>query len=300
MIESISSTNENNVSLTLTLAKPEEYGIYVTSIDGLGPVKANLSLSSRPYVDGSLLTGNVVSERTITVNLTLDPDGSVEETRQMLYRAFPVKAALDFFVKTDRRKYAISGYVESFEPGIFKDKQTISIGIRCPDPYFYDSAVLEDPVTPLGAAMPRFEFPFGSDDTPILEFGVIENQSQYTHYYDGQVVSGMEIELEIRQTLVEPVYVANSTHDEVVSFFRTYGALGVLQAGDKLLIDTTPGSRNVRLTRNGREYNGFQFLYQKTANWPRMHPGENHFIQRGATIDMARTSFKAKTRYQGV
>lgn len=301
MIYTISSRNENGVSLTLDLQKPEEYGVYVTSVDGLGPPDASMTLTTRPYADGSLFTGNTIPERTITISLALDPHGAtVEQTRDVLLRAYPVKARLQLAITTEKRTYLTDGYVEKFNPEIFSERQTIDITIRCPDPYLYNASLIDDPIVPLGSEIPLFEFPFGSDDTPSIEFSKKELQSQVFHYYDGQTSVGLEITIEVRSDLVEPVHIANSTHNEVVSFFKAYGSLGTLKLGDVISIDTTVGNRKATLLRDGTYYNALAFLNSRNTAWPLMHPGENQIVQRGATVTMARTSFRAKTKYLGV
>lgn len=137
MIKSVTVTNHVGDSLQLILREPEKSGLIITDIDGLGPIKASINTTNYATLDGAYFNSSRGETRNINITLRpMDPD--VEGNRLKAYRFFPVKEKVKIEVITDNRDGVIEGYVESVEPTIFSDEESIDISIICPDPFFYE------------------------------------------------------------------------------------------------------------------------------------------------------------------
>lgn len=144
MIKSIEIVNGFGEHLTIELGAPEKTGLWVKSIKGIGPGKANINTTDLASSDGGIYNSARSEIRNITLTLGMvsyvDAAGnklSVEDVRRNLYRWFAKKRAIDFIVHTDRIDLITYGYVESNEPDIFNKQETTSISIICPDPNMY-------------------------------------------------------------------------------------------------------------------------------------------------------------------
>ena len=138
MIQSLIVTNPKGEELTLDLFRPELSGLYIKSIDGLGPPSASINTQDVATIDGALYVGSRLETRNLTIELGMMDRPSVELNRLKAYRYFPTKRPVSVVVVTDNNKVKIEGYVESNEPDIFSDEESTKISIVCPDPYFYD------------------------------------------------------------------------------------------------------------------------------------------------------------------
>ena len=164
MIKSVEITNHLGESIEFELANPYKTGIYVSSITGLGPGKANINTTDIATDDGSIYNSARAEERNIVMKLGfLQVPGitdTIEDARQLTYKYFPKKKPLVFHIKTDNRDLNAFGYVESNEPDIFSKDETTQISIICPDPLFYLATNGGMNVTSFNGIDFEFEFPF--------------------------------------------------------------------------------------------------------------------------------------------
>ena len=124
MIKAITVTTPKGESLKLTLANPEESGLIVKSIEGLGPSKANINTTELATMDGSVYSSARTTERNIVLTLAMMFAPTIEDSRQKTYHFFPVKGKVKLVIETDNRQVQTEGYVESNEPDIFSIKST--------------------------------------------------------------------------------------------------------------------------------------------------------------------------------
>ena len=194
MINSFTVTNQLGESLEVILREPEKSGLYVESIEGLGPVKASINTTDLASADGALFNSARLSTRNIVITLGMLFDPTVEDSRQKAYRFFPVKSKVTLCFNTDRRTVTTVGYVESNDPNIFSKDETTQISIVCPDPFFY--AVTRSLASFYDAA-PMFEFPFENDSLTEakLIFGEIRQDARVIVNYQGDVDVGMLIRI---------------------------------------------------------------------------------------------------------
>ena len=164
MIQSISVINFKNETLRMELRHPEETGLIIYNIEGIGGGKANINVSDIANGDGSWYNSSRTPSRNIVFYAKLiatAENRSIEEVRHnVVYRYFPIKKKLRLIFQTDKREMYIDGYVESNEIPIFSSEEYTQVSIICPDPYFYQ---VGSPATIFAGATPLFEFPFWDD-----------------------------------------------------------------------------------------------------------------------------------------
>lgn len=180
MIKSFAVTNNLNERLDMVLTEPEESGIVVKSVTGLGPGKANVSIKEIANGDGGSFNGARIPVRNIVMDLVFIANPTIEDTRQLTYKFFPLKKQITLTVVTDNLEVNIDGYVESNEPDIFSNMEGCQISILCEKPYFYTA---RDQLTTSTGSVPMFEFPV---DNELIENGdiIINN------YWDVDIFSG--------------------------------------------------------------------------------------------------------------
>ena len=138
MIKSLKVTNHLGESLVLELMRPEKSGLIVREISGLGPSKATINTSDVATMDGSVYNSSRRENRNIVLDLMMYPFPTIEDSRLLTYRYFPIKKQVRLEIETDNLNVHTYGYVESNEPDIFSEEESTQISIICPDPNFYD------------------------------------------------------------------------------------------------------------------------------------------------------------------
>lgn len=169
-------------------------GLIITSIDGLGPVKADINMMGLATTDGQLYNSARLSGKNIVIKALFTHASSIEEARLLSYKYFPIKKKLKFHIETDNRIGEIEGYVESNEPDIFSDQSGCQISILCENAYFDGGEVKYV----FGEIIPQFKFAFGNaslDDKLIKMSEYATEKNTRTLIYDGDADTGMEIEV---------------------------------------------------------------------------------------------------------
>lgn len=171
MIKKVIVTNYLGESIEFELRAPEKTGLFIRSIDGLGPGKASINTTDIASDDGSIFNSARSEQRNIVLTLgCLIADGvtdSIETARQLTYKYFPKKKPLKFYILTDNRELEILGYTESNEPEIFTDDETTQISIICPDPLFYSAGEGGTHTTVFNGVDFLFEFAFDNESVGV-------------------------------------------------------------------------------------------------------------------------------------
>lgn len=160
MIKSIEVTNYLGESIKLVLDRPEETGIAIRNIQGLGPGKADINIGESSTGDGGDYNSARLQSRNITFDLVFLFTPTIEQVRHLTYKYFPIKKRIKLVIETGLRTSEISGYVESNEPDIFSSQETTQISIVCPDPSFYSNNIQN---TLFSGIESLFEFPFSNE-----------------------------------------------------------------------------------------------------------------------------------------
>lgn len=283
MIKSITVTNYLGDSLKLELARPDRSGLAITSITGLGPGKANINTTELSTTDGGLYNSARVPVRNIVISLRYLWHNTIEEARHLSYRYFPLKQKLTLRIETDMRMAEIEGYVESNDPTIFSNAEGTDISIICPNPFFYSA---EKNTTVFSGIEPMFEFPFSNEalTAPMLEMGDIQNSTDRIIYYDGDAETGVIITIHAFGEATGIAIYNTGTRETMrldTDKLEEFTGKGIT-AGDDIIINTIPGSKSIRLIREGVETNILNCL-DRDSDWFKLVKGDNVFAYTAET-----------------
>jgi len=301
MINKVRVVNHLGESIELELRFPEKSGFLVRYIDGLGPSKANVNMTELSTNDGAVYNSARVSSRNIVFNLLLLPDDSIEDTRQKLYRYFPIKKRIGIRITTDNRVCNTYGYVESNEVDIFSKEETTTISVMCPDSYFYSTLKT---ITVLSGVSALFEFPFSNESLTesLIEFDAISILNAQTMVYNGDANVGVMIYIHVLG-LAEMITIYNTgTKEEMtIDTDRLETLTGTaLSEGDEIIISTLTGSKTVTLLREG-EYINILSCVGKNSDWFQLAKGDNIFAFSADTgTDNLQFRIENQTVYEGV
>lgn len=277
MIKSVTVTNFKGESLKLTLTNPDESGLIVESIDGLGPTKANINSTELATMDGSIYNSARQEERNIVLNLIMMFAPTIEDARQKVYRYFPMKKLVNIKVETDNRYVETEGYVESNEPDIFSDEESTQISIICPDPFLYEVGMKEQRFSYVD---PLFEFPFSNESTSekLIDFGRIRLDRRVTMTYKGDTDVGVVVTIHALGAVKNFSIFNVDTHEVIrINTDKVESITGKpFSKNDDILVSTVKGQKYVRLLRNGRYQNIIGAL-DRGSDWFQLTPGSNVF-----------------------
>lgn len=302
MIKSIKVTNPKGESLVLDLFHPEKSGLIVRSISGLGPPKANINSTDLATADGALYSSARASTRNIVFNLQFMFAPTIEDSRQLTYKYFPLKKLVKIEVETDNRSLETSGYVESNSPDIFSREETTQISIICLDPFFYDP---NPSVTQFATVTPTFEFPFSNESMSesLIEFGTINLDTRSTIDYVGDVDTGVLITIHALGSVSGSLTIYNVETQEkmVVDLAKIKTLIGKdYGSGDDIIISTVSGDKYVQVLHDGKYTNAIAAI-EKLADWFQVSVGRNIFnftVTKG--IENLVMSFSYRNAYGGI
>ena len=173
-------------------------GLIITSIDGLGPVKAEISMTKIVTTDGEKYNSSRLSGRNIVIKGIFTHASSIEEARHLSYKYFPIGRKVRIEVYTDEREGETYGYVESNEPDIFEVPSGCQISILCESPFFTAIGAGSEPGGIYSKTTPLFKLPFKNTKptTPEIKFGQVTTEHSWTVEYDGDSEPGIELAIE--------------------------------------------------------------------------------------------------------
>lgn len=213
MLTSIQLREEDNTQLlTLPVGVPSSSSpFFVTAVDGLGPVAANIMTSPYATIDGAIFQNASVDTRNIVMNIEIKPSAvignDVATHRETIYRYLPPKRPVIItLVKNDYEKgeadtLRIKGFVESTEPAIFSSSTAVQVSLICPDPHFSGHTPIAIPgktgkpldVSPFGSATAGFLFDM-TLKKPLSKI-TIEAKYQETLVYTDSLATGDRIRI---------------------------------------------------------------------------------------------------------
>lgn len=303
MIKSVRVINDRQQEVEIVLAEAEpDHGLLITSIDGLGPPKANISKNDIVTRDGVLFNSSKMSGRTITITFLLNMAPNIEATRHRIYKYFPIKRPIKMYITTDVRTLTCVGYVEAVEPDIFSDKETCVVTLFCPDPYLY----LEVEVNSFLGSIPKFEFDITngysneSTTTALTIISETQNNINQTIEYNGDFEVGFKIKMHVVGTINGDIKIYNADTKEFIGI--DIARMSALTAGDDIIISTEYGNKTLTLIRNGTRYNRLSTLLLDST-WLTMKPGSNSFtytIDSGYSVSNLQVAFEYLEAYGGI
>lgn len=275
MIKSLTVTNHLGESLTMGIEDPNTTGLLISSIDGIGPGQADISTTELAATDGAVYNSARLVSRNINIDLIFQGNPTIEDSRYLTYKYFPLKKYVTLTIITDQRSLQIDGYVESNDPNIFDKQEGTSISIICPNPYFYSLGTTS---TVFSGIEPMFEFPFCNDSLTekLLVFGDIRTKYENVIFYEGDAETGFVMNIHF----VGPasgISIFNVENREIMKIDTDKIAAIVgseIEAGDDLMISTVTGKKYLTFWRSGKSYNVLNCLDRK-SDWLKLYIGMN-------------------------
>ena len=319
----------------MDLFDPEQSGLLITDISGIGAPDTDVNSTNYVTADGSLFTGARAKSRQIIIKvapLFSYSKESIETCRQKTYRYFPIKHEITLIFETDNHSLEIKGYVSKNDPEIFSRSEEIQIDIQCPDPYFY--LVGGSTSVVFSGVEPMFEFPFSNEKTEddiseivhyeYDDFGRVINQ--WTEYvpiagsknllvmsevknekygiidYAGEVDIGVVITMHALGDVKNPIFYKQGTANYMLILTdKIQSVTGkAFQKGDNIEISTVSGNRYVRLLRGGIYTNIINAL-DRDSTWITLNAGLNTIsFSADEGADNLEFKIEYRTAYQGV
>lgn len=247
MLQGLSITNQNRPDLSplsLPTFGPSRFPIQF--IDGLGPVKAEVSSSGYANLNEDHHQGSRVGARNIVLTLDLAPNYSTDEDpeqiRAELYHYMAPLQWIDMVFDTGAGDRRISGQVESFESPLFTREPAVQISILCFQPYFQSSSYVS----------------FSGRTVNNAAFSVMNNGTEPVGFELDVSLLGTGTGVEVRTT-------------SGIRFHR-----GVAN-GNSLEMDTRPRFKRAVLATADGEVNLLPYSdYDRV--WPELSPGPNNLI----------------------
>jgi hypothetical protein len=306
MLKKVIVTNYLGKSVEYTFEGPtidDESGLFITEIEGLGPVKATVNMTKLATADGDIYNSSRLEGRNLVIKARFTYAKTIEEARLASYKFFPIGHKVKFHIETDNRMAETEGYVESNEPDIFSKESAMQVSVLCESPWFLSVDENGKQQTNFSNVVAMFEFPFqnlGHD--PVTEFGRIINKKESTVYYDGDAETGCRIEIHAICN-VEMVTIYNvKTGDKMILDTNKLETLTghKLISGDTIIINTVKGNKFINLIRDGVTINVLNIL-GKDAEWFQLVKGDNLFAYT-AEYGEANIQFMVETQilFEGV
>lgn len=228
----------------LSLPLFEDSRFPVNFIDGLGPVKADVSSGRYANRKKGYISGSTIGERNIVLTLELNPsyfDGeSMESLRTELYRLAPPDGEVSLVFVTDGgRQLRTQGRVETSDTPLFVQSPMVQISILCPDPFMHGETKSQT---------------FGRTSNAFMEVTV-----------EGQEVTEF--------ALTTATFTASTGYELLVEGggkSQIFSCAGPFPSGRQLLINTEVGGKIF-------EMNNQSMIHNMTASssWPVLYPGLN-------------------------
>lgn len=243
--------------------------IQIRDVDGLGPVKAEITTTQVAVGDGELYTGATVGKRNIVLTLGLNPnwvDQTMSSLRQLLYRYFLPKAWVKLrFFSDYLPEVDIEGYVESVEPNIFSQDPEVQVSVICPRPDFIQAeAVVLLGVTESG--LHTYDFEYDGTVPTGIEFRLDRTVDNVA--YTGDVM--VQVEHADLQ-----VFTANGIAIDTTKFFKMSSVLSRKRVSSVAYADSAVTNLLSKMTAD--------------SVWPQIISGANTFGVNVAEADLAWT-----------
>lgn len=279
MIRTFTIINANGQELLLDLFNPDDTGIVVMSVDGLGQVQSNMNFVDLAGCNYSKLTNKRLLKRNVIFDLKFIKSDT-EETEELVDQFFNTGEPIKVIVKTDKKELFFTGFTESNEPTIFStgpDGTGARISVVCPDPYLYD---LGDSSTTFDAIEPLFEFPFCDGEEDQIQFGEIRIIKDRSIYYKGDESVGIVIVIHALGIIKDLVIYNLDTNEKIGindTALQTITGSGIVR-GDDIIISTLDSQKTATLIRDGNSINIINALVKNPRpDWFKLSHGDNLF-----------------------
>lgn len=319
MIKSVTVINYRGEECKIVLSESNPaHGLLITNITGIGPGDATINTSDYATNDGSEFNSARLSARSMQITLLLSDDDdtmTIEKARHNAYKYFPSKKQVRLIFDIDEGPIYIDGRVEKNDPTVFSKNESLTIDIKCPDPFFYKylpGTKNSEETFELMSVNPALEFVYDNNE----DAGVLETPYEVSSYssematlyaiinYDGDVENGFDGIINIIGELQGDIVIRRYNTDEYFKIDKSKleALVGdTIDAGDVIHFSTNEKHCYCKIIKNGIETNCLNAVDLEGSTWLLLYPGENIFtytITNG--LDNTQLTIVYKTKFQGV
>jgi hypothetical protein len=241
-------------ALSLGGFMPSDDPVVIRNVDGLGPVKSEITTTPSGVSRGETFQGASTGKRNIVLTLGLNPDWATQtmsSLRQLLYAYLMPEQWCKLRINSDELPTTdIEGYVESFEPNMFSQDPEIQVSIINPKPDFTEI------------------------DATIFKGVVDDGSLQHVINYLGTISAGFEVRIDRTVELVSysgpvTIMVENSAGIQILTV--NPATINTVQS---FKMSSVQGKKRVQAEAiiDGSITN---LLKNKSGVWPELQPGEN-------------------------
>ena len=241
-------------ALSLGGFMPSDDPVVIRNVDGLGPVKSDITTTPSGVSRGETFQGAATGKRNIVLTLGLNPDWSTQtmsSLRQLLYAYLMPEQWCKIRINSDELPTTdIEGYVESFEPNMFSQDPEIQVSIINPKPDFIEI------------------------DATIFKGTVDDGSNQHVIDYSGTISAGFEVRVDRTVELVSysgPVTIKVENSSGIHTITVNPVTVNTIQS---FKMSSVQGKKRVQAETilDGSITN---LLKNKSGVWPELQPGEN-------------------------
>lgn len=260
----------------------------ITEVQGLSAPDATINTSANALLDGAKYNSAKVQMRSLDIIIKIVKNP--EANRVKLFKVLKSRQYIKFYYKESYRNVYIEGYIESMPINYFDQIQNMALSILCPSPYFKSA---QEMINEMNSIVKMFHFPFSTAVNEPKPFSYIDTLTIINIENEGDIATGMIIQLYATQTVVNPK-IFNYENGSFIGLNFT------MQTGDQIEINTNKGNKTITLLRNGQYSNIFN-TRMKDSEWLELSYGENVFTMEAQQgINNLRVLFKHFNQYQGV
>lgn len=305
MLRSVEIKGFDETPYKIDIVKPDQTGLIISSIDGLGAGAAELTTSGRASMDGDVFNGARVGSRNIVFTFRHGRRQDPEVGRELSYNLFPLKEQVEMIFTTDKRTAMISGYVESNEPDIFTNEPSFTVSVMCVEQPYFKSVFDDQVTTKLYYLEPKLEFPLSNESltAPLINMGEHHLDDYVDLRYEGSVRTGITVRFVFTAAGKNPGIMNERTRQSMrIDTAKITSLTGTaVSAGDVIEVCTVRGQKAVTLIREGVRRNVINAL-ARTSQWIEILPGINPisiYTETGGTMPF-QTEIIHDELYQGL
>lgn len=271
MINKVVLRNIVGLDLEIPMGSQDLISPYtIRDIDGLGPVKVDISTEGLAQREGVAVQGIRTPERTlifeIGLNALLGGSQSVQALRNNIYRWFnPGQEVRMTFMSTGFPEVEIVGICEDVIPAIFSEDPKLVASVICPDPYFSETIPQVSPA-----------------------------QNAHRIFYQGTAPTGLEIDVTLGAGIT--LFHLGGTPGTNAPFIKI--PRGSIAAGDQYKVITSKGARSASYMRSGAR-NEVTGSVTRDSTWLMLEPGPMAYFQMYPSLN-ATLQLTYYNKYKGM
>lgn len=236
---------------------------YEPILTGTGPPAATINRSKVAVADGTRFNSATVGERPLLLEIILKRD--IARARLNLYKFLATKSYIKVYYQADDLDVYVEGYVETTEVDPWVLNQSVQASIICPQPHWRD---VKETYTDASNVAELFEFPFAIESEGT-ELSTVDLSSSTIVQNIGTVETGVIFELTATLRSLQP-RIYNLSTGEYIGFYVD------MLPGDRLVVNTTTGSKSVTHIRDGVSTNYINTIMEG-SKWLQMAVGANEY-----------------------